>query len=263
MIDSEIQNSWAQPEYFYALQPRCFLPDRLYMIFVTRDALRGVYIAGQIYDDISAKAQLQQLYPFLHSWVRQTLARRAEREEKYKALLMRSTECLSVDHRNFELRNTQLLEVTVHWRRGVLTRGGIGTLTILDAIGRRRKLILTRNQDAEVINNSLEAFFPPTKFIGRFPAKIPVCQEKAVPKPMASAISSVLFLFFAIGFLVSFVLQHVVLHAILGMINLVAAAYCIARAIRLRRGLVHFDAVPCEDAAKNADDVFGDHSETK
>ena len=135
------------------------------MVFVTREAIFGAYIAGQMCDEASARRQLQSLYPFLRFWVRRLLAKREERETHYLQLDPRSDGFLAADKRNFFVPNTQVMDITVSRGRSLMW-GGVGKLKVDDATGRSRKFVLISQQDTDAIAEMLRPFFPGIKLIG-------------------------------------------------------------------------------------------------
>ncbi|HJT36230.1 MAG TPA: hypothetical protein VJ783_29685 [Pirellulales bacterium] len=84
---------------FYALQPKWIERDRFYKVYVTREAVLGAWLAGQLW---SWSASLKQLLMFapLAYW---PLRWRDKREATYDRLIGNPKEFLARDRRNFSL----------------------------------------------------------------------------------------------------------------------------------------------------------------
>lgn len=222
--------------YFYALQPRWLSTDRLFMLFVTREALYGAYVAGQIHDDNSARAQLQQLYPLLRFWVNRILARRAERERHFLTIDPRSGEFLSADKRNFCIFSSQVVHVTVNCKRSLWAARNVGTVKIVLATGQVLRFILVRGQDPEAISRMLRSFCTDTTLIGE-PQNAKESREAAA-KPERwkfYAMCSVAFFGFGVALLVVPLRGGPKSLLVASILNLAFAVYCLIRAAKFHR----------------------------
>lgn len=84
---------------FYALQPKWIERDRFYKVYVTREALLGAWLAGQLWSWSASFKQLLILSPLAY-W---PLRMRDKREAVYDRLAGDPSEFLARDRRNFSL----------------------------------------------------------------------------------------------------------------------------------------------------------------
>lgn len=150
---------------FYGLQPRWTGWDRLFKIYALPDAIAGAYIAGQVYDEASGRAQLIApagiLGLFMVPWVRRMVRRRQEREASYASLDPGSDEFLAVDSRNFVIERADVEHVTIRRRRALWTWGATNSGTIEFALwgGVKRRFILIGEQDTDGVARALHDSF--------------------------------------------------------------------------------------------------------
>jgi hypothetical protein len=142
--------------YFYGLQPRWFTPDRLFKVFTLSDSICAARVAGQFWDEQSARVQLAPagiLGVLAGPLVRQLIRRRTERETLYDSLAPGSTEFLGADRRNFVIHRAEVYSVVVSMQRCLWT-GRVpnkGRIDIHLVDGSRKRLILLGEQDATTI----------------------------------------------------------------------------------------------------------------
>lgn len=84
---------------FYALQPKWIERDRFYKVYVTREAVFGAWLAGQLWSWSASFKQLLMFAPLAY-W---PLRWRDKREAAYDRLIGDPKEFLARDRRNFSL----------------------------------------------------------------------------------------------------------------------------------------------------------------
>jgi hypothetical protein len=226
-----------KPDYFFGLEPNWFTRDRLFMVFVTRDALSGAYVAGQFYDEGVARLQLQQLAPLLGWWVRRLVAQRKLREQEYAAINPLSGDFLNKDRRNFCIFSKQLLDVTVRRKPSLWAPNSVGTVRVTLATGEIKKLILIAGQNPDALATMLGRVCPDTKVEGKASVlKSPPLEEQDARRLRVYSLCSVVFLMSGAG--LAFVAfdrgQNPGLWTLAGF-NLLAAIYFIVRAAMGRK----------------------------
>lgn len=146
--------------FFYAIEPSKLGWNRVYKVYVTDSGIAGAWIAGQLYDEHSARTQLQQLYPFLRGWVRKKLEQRRDLEARYDQLPPSSHEFLNQDQRNFRISRMEIHHLRLE-RKYSLHIGGrnAGILRVSLADRTTRKLIITDDQSADDVSAMLRPVF--------------------------------------------------------------------------------------------------------
>ncbi len=153
--------------FFDGLQPRWLSPDRLYRIYISAQRLAGAYIAGQFYDQRSARLQLQQVCAGMRHTVERWLRERQEREFVYSRIDVFAPELLQLDARNFHIQRQDVHKLLINWRRSLWTAVNSGKLTITDAYGQRRRFVLVGEQAPEELLAILREFCPTVDTKGR------------------------------------------------------------------------------------------------
>lgn len=220
----------------YGLDARWLNWDRLYKIYVATDCLCGAYIAGQVYDQDSATANLQNFCLLFRRSVNRSFQRREDREARYEGMDPTSREFLAQDNRNFHIRRREVIDITVNRRRSLWTPNNIGIVNIELRDGKLRRFILVGDQDADAIAKTLRLFHPETTAVGES-SRLPKKREPRRLDWIRSAFMSAVFLGFAILFICLALLgvQHLGYLAI-GALNFCAAIYYL-RLVRKYRAL--------------------------
>ena len=136
------------------------MQDRFYRIYVSDKLLAGAYVAGQFYDERSARLQLQQAALFFGPFVRRCLIRRQEREAFYDSSDPFSPPFLEHDQRNFQIERMVVARTRLRRRRSLWTpiNAGVLELELLD--GSIRRFILAGEQHADDVLELLRTFDP-------------------------------------------------------------------------------------------------------
>lgn len=224
--------------FFFGLETHWFTRDRLYMVFVTREALCGAYVAGQVYDETVARLILQGIYPFLRGWVRRVLEQRASREQQYKSIDPLSGEFLNKDRRNFCLLGQQILDVVVKRKRSLLVAYSVGTVRLTLASGETKKLVLLAGQDPDRVAEMLRRLYPATRLEGEAsPQSDPAAKQWSHARRMRFyLLFCALFLFSAVGLAFTAVRRgHDPGQWAVAVLNLLGAIYCGTRAAKCRK----------------------------
>lgn len=217
-------------DFFYGLEPRWLTWDRLYMVIVTRDALSGAWIAGQLYDHTAARLQLQQAYLFLGGWVRRKLGQRAVREQEYERMDPLSSDFLNRDRRNFCIFNKQILNITVNRKRSLWAAHSVGTVNVSLATGETKKFILIAGQDPDQVAEMLRRIHPATRIEGTAPAKPLAMEGNPARRRRFYVLCTAAFLFFAGCFAYAAVQRNDPGQWVGAVLNLLGAVYCGVRA---------------------------------
>jgi len=223
-------------DFFYGLEPHWLTRDRLYMVFVAREALCGAWIAGQLYSDTAARLQLQQTYLFLRGWVRRLVARRAVRKQEYLGMDPLSGAFLARDRRNFCIFSKQILDVAVSRRPSLWAANSVGTVRVTLATGEIRKFVLIEGQDADDVAEILRRVCPETKLVGKARPISPANKWNHARRTRFYVLCCAVFSLFAAGFtLVAVGRGNDPGPWAGGVLNTLGALYCGVRAAKCRK----------------------------
>ncbi len=149
---------------FCGIQARAF--SRYYKVYLTKNQANLAWLAGEVYDDYSARliASSGQIFmPLLLLYFRRLQKRRLEREQFYDCMDVASEEFLKSDRRNLRFTTRNLATIELLKRRGASKikagRPTSGVVTFTDSRGAKLKLILTDQQDLSQIEQSLRNSF--------------------------------------------------------------------------------------------------------
>jgi hypothetical protein len=99
-------------------------PDRFYKIFVSKNALYGVKIAGQIFDEQSADSQIPFLiYILLRPWIKGLIKKRYDNEELYRDIDLSNKKFLEMDKHNFMYDTHSVYEIKLNNKKSLHTYG--------------------------------------------------------------------------------------------------------------------------------------------
>jgi len=227
--------------YFYGLQSRPFSPDRLYRVHVCDKMIAGAYVAGQFYDERSAAAQLQQLYPLLFLLVCRGLARRKEREAFYDTVDPFDCGLTAFDERNFQISRPEVVHTRLQRNRNFRAVFNAGTVELELLEGKPLRLILVADQDQDEVLKTMRIFDPAIEVTGkprprRFPKPVSPQKQRA-----ARAILGFMLLLFG-GFLPVVALDGVfplrlsmpaiIYQVVIGAVSAVVGVVTLARALK-------------------------------
>ncbi|MGD8453373.1 MAG: hypothetical protein PVJ57_16295 [Phycisphaerae bacterium] len=155
---------------FYALQPNTLTSDRLYRIFITRQAICGAWVAGQFHSRESAQQVLVVTLgllsflarPLVNRWLR----KREEREQFYDALDPDGAEFLEADKRNFRLLPMDIDGVTITQKKKFSGHGVRGPrLTITRSDGKALKLVVLPEHEPQIVHTALCRLIPGAELV--------------------------------------------------------------------------------------------------
>lgn len=157
----------ASQGHFYGMESG----GKLYKIYVTDGALCGAKVAGQIYDEQTARMVTMQfglLGIILGGiYAKRAIKKREETEAKYDAMEAGGPPFLTADKVNFSLGPAAISKIEINGKRSGIKNvlKSQAALEMQLATGKKRKFILIGDQNIEYIRNLVSKIVPATSIV--------------------------------------------------------------------------------------------------
>lgn len=226
-------------DYFYAIEPLAWTPDRLYRIYPTDRGFAFGYVAGQMYDERAARWNLQGLYPFVRRLVSRWLEARKALEACYTGVDPTSSVFLQVHGHNYSLLRTDVARVEFHCKRSWRYPNSIGWLQLEDKHGAKRKYFAIDGQNQGDVIRLLLAADSTIQVAGDYHPKAKTVAETLRQRIISRIALAAVLVFMAVSLVAIYLIQGKRAGIQVGafaFVNLAAASWLLVEARRIHKG---------------------------
>jgi hypothetical protein len=142
--------------YFYAAEQRGWLRDRLFRVYVNEKMMAGVYIAGQVREDLAfwegfARSRRTVKWVILPV-IKRIVAQRARREAFYDRVDPFGEELATLDRRNFQIPGSDIVRIRFQHKHVRYVMGSVAIVDVRAFDGTSRRLVAMGNvEPSEVV----------------------------------------------------------------------------------------------------------------